>query len=141
VKQNKYDEAEFFDRYSEMPRSVDGLAAAGEWDALRSLLPDLKDARVLDLGCGFGWHCRYAWEHGARTVVGVDLFERMLARARAESDAAIVYRRSAIEDFDYPVEAFDLVISSLAFHYVDRFDLVCRAVYRSLTVGGSFVFY
>ena len=37
---------------------------------LRKLLPDFKDKRVLDLGCGYGWHCIYAMEHGASSVVG-----------------------------------------------------------------------
>jgi cyclopropane fatty-acyl-phospholipid synthase-like methyltransferase len=62
MKQNKYDDPEFFTSYSKMPRSIDGLAEAGEWHAFRSLLPDLRDKRLLDLGCGFGWHCRYARE-------------------------------------------------------------------------------
>lgn len=42
------------------PRSVEGLSAAGEWHALQKLFPDFSGKRVLDLGCGFGWHCRYA---------------------------------------------------------------------------------
>ena len=32
------------------------------------------------------------------------------------------------------------MISSLALHYVDRFDLVCRKVHHCLTPGGAFVF-
>ncbi len=63
-----------------MPRSVGGLDEAGEWPAFRLLLPDLRGKRVLDLGCGFGWHCRFAVGHGAQTAVGVDLSEKMLSR-------------------------------------------------------------
>ncbi|MGE5609676.1 MAG: class I SAM-dependent methyltransferase, partial [Bacillota bacterium] len=133
MKQNKYDDPEFFAKYGEMPRSVNGLEGAGEWPAFRALLPDLRDKRVLDLGCGFGWHCRYARQQGARFVTGVDLSEKMLARAQAATDdPAIEYRRCAIEDIDFPAEQFDLVISSLALHYVERFDLVCRNVHRWL---------
>jgi SAM-dependent methyltransferase len=140
MKQNKYDDPELFARYSDMPRSVGGLAEAGEWHAFRALLPDLRDRRVLDLGCGFGWHCRFAREQGARSVVGVDLSEKMLARAReTTNDPAIEYRRSAIEDIDLSAGEFDVVISSLALHYVERFDLVCRNVHRSLATGGTFV--
>jgi hypothetical protein len=58
--QNKYEEPAFFAAYSSMPRSVAGLDAAMEWQAFRALLPALAARRVLDLGCGFGWHCRYA---------------------------------------------------------------------------------
>mgnify|MGYP002317630958 CR=1 FL=1 len=73
MKENKYDDPIFFDKYSRMPRSKEGLDAAGEWHVLRRMLPPFEGKRVLDLGCGFGWHCRYAAEQGATSVVGVDL--------------------------------------------------------------------
>ena len=66
MKENKYDDPAFFNQYKSMARSQGGLAAAGEWHELKKLLPDFNGKRVLDLGCGFGWHCRYAVEHGAR---------------------------------------------------------------------------
>ena len=139
--QNKYDDPAFFANYSRMARSIDGLEAAGEWPAFRALLPDLRDKRVLDPGCGFGWHCRYAREQGARSVLGIDLSEKMLARARESTDdAAIEYRRLAIEDIDFSAGEFDVVLSSLALHYVEHFDLVCRKVHHCLVPGGSFVF-
>jgi SAM-dependent methyltransferase len=141
MKQNKYDDPDFFAKYSEMPRSLGGLETAGEWPALRSLLPDLRYKRLLDLGCGFGWHCRYARQQGARQVIGVDLSEKMLARANATTDdSAIEYRRGAIEDIDFHSGEFDVVLSSLALHYVQRFGAVCRNVYRWLAARGVFVF-
>ncbi len=96
---------------------------------------------MLDLGCGFGWHCRYAREQGARFVIGVDLSEKMLARAKAATrDSGIDYRRCAIEDSAFRAGDFDVVISSLALHYVERFDVVCLNVHRWLKEGGGFVF-
>src|SRR5437588_8276004 len=90
MKQNKYDDPAFFANYSQMARSIGGLDEAGEWPAFRELLPKLCDKTVLDLGCGFGWHCRYARQQQARSVVGVDLSEKMLARTRASTnDSAI----------------------------------------------------
>lgn len=140
MKQNIYDDPNFFNKYSQMPRSVEGLTAAGEWDELRSMLPDLQDKRVLDLGCGFGWHCRYAREQQARNVVGIDLSENMLARAKQTTeDPAIEYRQLAIEDIDFPEGEFDVVLSSLALHYVEQFDKVVQKVHHSLVPGGTFV--
>ena len=59
MKENKYDDEQFFKKYSEMDRSLKGLQGAGEWPALEKLLPDFEHKRVLDLGCGYGWHCIY----------------------------------------------------------------------------------
>ncbi|MCF3981592.1 class I SAM-dependent methyltransferase, partial [Pseudomonas aeruginosa] len=84
-------------RYSAMPRSVEGLQQAGEWHELRAMLPPLQGRSLLDLGCGFGWHCRYAAEQGAARVVGVDLSENMLRRAaEINGGSGIEYRRAAI---------------------------------------------
>ncbi|MDF2658899.1 MAG: SAM-dependent methyltransferase [Paenibacillus sp.] len=140
MKQNKYDDPGFFEQYSLMPRSIGGLNAAGEWHELRAMLPVLRDKRVLDLGCGYGWHCRYAREQHARSVLGVDLSEKMLAFARENTDdSEIEYRRLAIEDIDFAAGEFDVAISSLALHYVERFDIVCRKVHHCLIPGGTFI--
>ena len=140
MKQNKYDDPAFFTNYSQMARSIGGLDAAGEWPAFRKLLPKLPNKNVLDLGCGFGWHCRYAREQQAQSVVGIDLSEKMIERAReSTNDSAIEYRRLAIEDIDFSAGAFDVVLSSLALHYVERFDIVCRKVRHCLKPGGAFV--
>ncbi|OMF22533.1 SAM-dependent methyltransferase [Paenibacillus sp. FSL H8-0548] len=140
MKQNKYDDMPFFEKYSQMPRSVGGLNAAGEWQAFRALLPNLEGKRVLDLGCGFGWHCRYAREQQAGSVVGVDLSANMLERAKAMTqDSAIDYRQLAIEDIEFQPEQFDVVISSLALHYVEKFDVLCQKINGYLVPGGTFV--
>ena len=70
--ENKYDDPVFFDKYSRMARSRQGLSGAGEWKTLEKLLPDFAGKRVLDLRCGYGWHCRSAAEPGAASAVGVD---------------------------------------------------------------------
>ncbi|GMK43597.1 methyltransferase [Paenibacillus glycanilyticus] len=140
MKQNKYDDPDFFDKYSQMARSIGGLEAAGEWHVLREMIPDLRDKRVLDLGCGYGWHCRYAREQGARSVLGIDISEKMIERAKSfNEDAAITYRQAAIEDISFEPGEFDVVISSLALHYVEDFAGACRKIYDSLAPGGSFV--
>lgn len=141
MKENKYDEKEFFDQYSKMSRSIGGLPSAGEWHEFQRLLPDLAGKAVLDLGCGYGWHCRYAAEQNAHSVVGIDLSERMLQEARARTaDPRITYLRGAIEDIAFSPESFDLIISSLAFHYVESFESACAVIYRILKPNGDLVF-
>lgn len=139
--QNKYDDDVFFEKYSRMERSQKGLEGAGEWHALQQLLPPLKGAHLLDLGCGYGWHCLYAMQQGAATALGVDLSEKMLEVARQKTPYEQVrYLRMPIEDIDFEPNSFDVVLSSLAFHYVASFQNICQRVHRCLAPGGHFVF-
>ena len=139
--QNIYDNPGFFEGYSRLHRSIHGLDGAPEWPDLRAQLPDMRDCRVLDLGCGYGWFCRWAAENGAARVLGVDISRRMLDRAKAmTSHPAIVYREDDLETLELPEAAFDLVYSSLAFHYVENLPRLLRAIHGALVPGGSLVF-
>ena len=46
----------------------------------------------------------------------------------------------AMEDMAFAQDSFDVVISSLAFHYTPDFGDICRRVGDCLTAGGDFVF-
>lgn len=138
---NKYDEKKFFDKYSEMSRSKDGLKGAAEWPTLKQLLPDFKGKDVLDLGCGYGWHCFYAAEKGANKIIGLDISKKMLEVAEKKNKYAnIEFINASLEDYTYPDASFDVVISSLAIHYIADYDKLVKNVYQSLTTGGSFIF-
>ncbi|HEV2463085.1 MAG TPA: class I SAM-dependent methyltransferase [Acidobacteriaceae bacterium] len=139
--QNVYDRPDFFKRYSQFPRSIHGLAGAPEWPEIRSMLPKLAGLRVADLGCGYGWFCRWARENGAASVLGLDLSEKMLARARAmTSDDGVTYSIADLEHLNIPIASFDLVYSSLAFHYVEDAARLFASIYKSLVPGGHLVF-
>ena len=141
MKENRYDDKEFFLAYSRMMRSEKGLEGAGEWPELERHLPDFSGKRVLDLGCGYGWHDAHAVQHGAEYVLATDISSRMLERAmEINSNSAIEYRRGAMEDLELPDSSFDIVISSLAFHYISDFPSMARKVHRWLRPGGAFVF-
>ena len=68
MNQNIYDEELFFTDYGRLMRSKMGLKGAYEWPAFRVLLPDFKNKTVLDLGPGYGWHCIYAQQNGAKKM-------------------------------------------------------------------------
>lgn len=139
--QNIYDDPQFFAGYSGLPRSVGGLGAAPEWPVLREMVGDVAGQRVVDLGCGFGWFCRWARENGASTVTGLDISENMLARARAAtSDPAITYARADLATLTLPEGAFELAYSSLALHYVEDVARLMAKIHAALAPGGRFVF-
>lgn len=139
--QNIYDNPKFYAGYSRLPRSLAGLDGAPEWPALRALLPELRGRSVVDLGCGYGWFSRWAREQGAARVLGLDVSEKMLARARElTSDAAIDYRAADLETLGLPATSFDLAYSSLALHYIVDAAAMVATIYRALVPGGRLVF-
>jgi SAM-dependent methyltransferase len=140
--QNIYDDAGFYAGYAKLPRSEQGLGAVYEWPAFQRLLPaSMQEIRVLDLGCGFGAFAREARARGARSVLAVDLSERMLEEARARTDdPAITYARASLEEFEPERQAFELVVSTLALHYIAGLAAVVRRVAAALVPGGRFAF-
>lgn len=140
--QNIYDDPDFFAGYARLPRSQSGLSAVYEWPAFQRLLPQsLNGLDVLDLGCGLGHFAREAIARGARHVLGVDLSQRMLDQARVlGAGANITYLRAALEDFVPDSSRFDLVVSSLALHYVADYRLLVQRIAAALVPGGRFVF-
>lgn len=136
---NVYDKKEFFLKYKEMARSKYGLSGAGEWHQFKDFLNDLKDKSVLDLGCGFGWHSKYASDEGAKSVLGIDSSVNMLEVAKDINSASnIEYLNMGIEEINFTNE-FDLVLSSLALHYIENYEGVVRRVYKSLKEDGEFI--
>lgn len=140
--QNVYDDPRFYAGYAELRRSGTGLNEVLEQPALHRLLPpSLRGLRILDLGCGFGDFARAARAHGAASVVGIDASERMLAEAHARTDdPAITFRQIPIEALAPEDPPFDLVVSSLALHYVADYRGALRRIAALLVEGGHLVF-
>ena len=139
--QNVYDDPRFFEGYSRMQRFGAGWENAVEQPYFLGLLPDLTGKRVLDLGCGAGQLARHAAEGGAQEVIALDVSERMLDIARTEyAHPRVTHRRQAIESAEFPDGRFDLVVSSLAFHYVADYAGLLGRIAGWLTPGGVLAF-
>jgi SAM-dependent methyltransferase len=139
--QNIYDDPDFFAGYSKLARFGAGWTTAYERPSFLALLPDVAGKRVLDLGCGVGQLANYLAQQGAADVTGVDLSERMLEIARAEyGHPNLTFQRASMEEAAFPPDRFDLVVSSLAFHYVADFPDLARRIVSWLAPGGTLVF-
>lgn len=78
--------------------------------------------------------------HGAARVLGIDGSERMIAEAeRRCASPRIRYQVCSLEDYGYPAEEYDLVVSNLVLHYIRDLDAICRGVCRTLKPGGVFL--
>lgn len=139
--QNIYDNQVFFSKYSKLDRQVRGHDGAPEWNSIRRLLPNLKGKRVIDLGCGFGWFCRFAIERGAKSVLGIDISKNMIKKANSfPSNSSISYKVADLDEITLSKGSFDFAYSSLTFHYIKDFARLMRNIYDSLTPKSYFVF-
>lgn len=137
---NEYDNETFFKEYAKMSRSREGLNAAGEWHQLKPLFPPLEEKSVLDLGCGYGWHCTFAANQGAAYVLGLDLSQKMIEEAKKRNAGKqIEYRVCGIEEYEYPKNAWDCVVSNLALHYIENIEKIFQKVHRTLKQNGVFI--
>lgn len=143
--QNIYDNEDFFKGYSKLRENPNSANNTEEKPALFSLLPTLKDKTILDLGCGFGENCRRFTQLGAARVIGTDISEKMLAVAQKEDPTAIYVRGDAsdlgfiTDNSDLP-RKYDVIVSSLALHYIEDFGKLTSQVHSLLKDGGYFVF-
>ena len=60
-------------------------------------------------------------------MLGIDLSHRMIAEAeQRNADSRITYRVCGIEEYEYPAERWDCVVSNLALHYIADLDAIYR---------------
>jgi SAM-dependent methyltransferase len=113
------------------------------------MLGNIRSSRVLDLGCGFGWFCRWAREEGGASFVkGIDLSENMIEAAKRfqrddeASNGDIEYSIADLETLSIEREGkkWDVIYSSLAFHYVHDLRRIIREIHGALVDGGRLVF-
>lgn len=97
--------------------------------------------RVLDVACGTGTLLQMVAErHPSASLAGIDIDPKVLARARSKvgCDAALELATATAIPFDSG--AFDIVLSSLAFHHLMRDEKAqaMREILRVLRPGGEF---
>jgi len=106
---------------------------------IRSLLPDRKDTRLLDLGCGTGEHLSLLSKYGINCY-GLDNSDDMLSIARKRFPQQIIFVKGDIADFDF-YNDFDMVTSLFgSMNYLLSDETVDKAfwnIWRALKDEGT----
>lgn len=141
MKQNIYDHPEFFQQYQKLRQAPYNYNNLLEQPALTSLLTNLTNLQMLDIGCGMGQFAYYCIENNARHVTAIDVSKNMLAMAQLKhAHPNIEYFLQAIEDYHAAPDSFDCITSSLSLHYIKDFSSVIGKIARMLRPGSVFVF-
>ena len=138
---NVYDNEEFFKYYQDLRASEINANNLIENPIIKSMLPDLKGKSILDLGCGDGNMSAYFMDNGAKRVYGIDISENMINEAnKLYADENRKFEVMKMEDISQINEKFDIVYSSLAFHYVEDFDKLLTDIHSLLNENGVLIF-
>lgn len=141
MKQNIYDNPDFFSSYMELRANESGFNTAVEEPAIYSLLPSLNGLRILDIGCGFGKFVSFCLQNEAAYILGTDISQNMISEAKKRfNDPRASFAVVPAEDFKADNGSFDLVVSSMCFHYVRDIKPVFEKVGLSLRENGHFIF-
>jgi SAM-dependent methyltransferase len=136
-----YDDDAIFKTYVARRQRADNPNDTMEKPVIMELIGEFTNQRILDLGCGDAKFGQEALAKGCQTYLGIESSINMVNSAQqvlAGTNGKVVH--AAIENWDYPTQAFDLVVSRLVLHYIQDIDAIFRQVYRALTDDGRFVF-
>src|SRR5262245_49272741 len=108
-----------------------------ERPALVSLLPPLKNAKVLDVGCGSGWYAEFLVSEGA-DVTAFDLNAEFVSLTKGRVGArATVLQADLAEPLTFAGdEEFDVAVCPLVLHYLRDWLPTLRELSRVLKPGG-----
>jgi SAM-dependent methyltransferase len=136
-----YDDADVFATYQRHRARDETPNDTLEKPDLLDLLGDAAGLRIVDLGCGDAQIGRELLAAGAASYLGVEPSANMLQLARQTLAGTTGQLAAAtIEDWDYPANSADLVLSRLALHYVENVEETFRRTFETLAPGGRLVF-
>ena len=104
------------------------------------LIGDVKNQRILDVGCGTGRYCELLAKRGAN-VVGIDPSPKMLEYAKKKITLSCKFELhlGRIEDVRFPRSYFDAVVSALTVGHLLELEPFIREVSRILKSKGRLV--
>ncbi|TMU87586.1 class I SAM-dependent methyltransferase [Bacillus sp. BHET2] len=141
MKQNIYDHPTFFKEYMNLRESGLTYNDFLEQPAMKAELPNLNGKKVLDLGCGIGGLSTYCIQNGCISVDAVDISSNMINIAKNKNaHQQIEYICTPIEEFERPKGSYDLIVSSLAIHYIEDFAALMEKLSLFLKHNGLFIF-
>jgi ubiquinone/menaquinone biosynthesis C-methylase UbiE len=136
-----YDEKEFFESFMSRRQRKESPNNAMEKPVFLELIGDVRDKKVLDLGCGDGLFGKELLDAGAAHFTGIDGSKNMAARAAASvpSEKAS-FLLGDLESLYIEENNYDLIVSRMVFHYIENLNSLMNGVYKALKPGGQFVF-
>ena len=112
-----------------------------ERPATLSLLPELKNKKVLDIGCAGGWYTKYLLDNGA-DVLAIDVnYEMVKITKKRTRNKCSVIQADLNNGLDFiKNSSIDIVLASLVLHYIKNIKNAFLEINRVLKINGEIIF-
>ncbi|MFD2923257.1 class I SAM-dependent DNA methyltransferase [Halobacillus naozhouensis] len=136
-----YDEEFFFNRFLSRRNRADSPNNTMEHPAFIKLLGEVGQKKILDLGCGDARFGVELLKKGCSSYEGVE-GSRNMAEQAAESLNGLKGRvfHSYLEEWNYPSAHYDLIVSRMSFHYIEKLEPIFEQIHQALRDNGRFIF-
>lgn len=100
----------------------------------------IKNKRLLDIGCGYGWWEWYCVKKGIKEVVGIDTSEKELQTARKIKSKLITLKKASAIKLPFMNQSFDTAVSWEVIEHIpiNTEGIMFKEVFRVLKKGGYF---
>ncbi|WP_414051393.1 class I SAM-dependent methyltransferase [Macrococcus animalis] len=140
MSQNIYDNEHFYKGYTMIRNNKLSYNEMIEMPVMKAELPDIEGKMVLDIGCGMGKFIQYMLDMNPKQIVGLDISNNMISYAKDNiNDERVSFVVSDILSFETETK-FDVIVSSLAFHYVEDYEALIQKLNGMLNSGGVLLF-
>jgi ubiquinone/menaquinone biosynthesis C-methylase UbiE len=142
-KREGYERVEIVEGYDKWAPTYDAghnPLIALEEDITLDFIGDVKNQKVLDIGCGTGRYCELLAKSGAK-VVGLDPSSKMLdyAKKKVTCELKFELRLGRIEDAELPANHFDVVLSALTLGHISKLEPVIKKIDRIIKSRGRLI--
>ncbi|WP_239734332.1 class I SAM-dependent methyltransferase [Mammaliicoccus sp. G-M28] len=137
---NIYDNSAFFEGYKNKRNSHLSYNEVVEMPEMKRLMPDLFGKQILDIGCGMGNLINYMLTYNPNHIIGVEQSKNMIDESskKFKDKPVTLYHEDFMKlNID---ETFDVIVSSLVFHYIEDFKKCCQKLNQLLKSEGTLLF-
>lgn len=110
---------------------------------LFSLLDNVTNKEIYDIGCGNGYIARKLAKNGAKSVYAIDSASQLieLAKTKYPVPQNVTFEsRDASNFVNIRSSQFDLILMNMVIHYIEHPEKLIAGISESLKLGGYFVF-
>jgi SAM-dependent methyltransferase len=147
IMENIHKDTVSMEAYDEMAKYYENYVDTKPWNALYerpatlSLLPEVRNKKILDIGCAGGWYAKYLLDKGA-DIMAIDANENMveITKKRTQNKCP-VFQADINNKLNFIKDGtLEIVLASLILHYIKNIENVFFEINRILKINGELIF-